>query len=644
VSQTQSTDVADLAEAFSERWRIIHFLDDITTTVDVNAHFSLRGPPAFALIRPLRLSSGATDSKLRASADRSSEIGIRPPTKDQLLAKMSCSSYAHFCHRQFSFYIGLPVRSSRPSALSHLWSNSPGQRGVLCFLIVALLLFVAAAVIRTTALTDFPTFIHNDESGAAVYLYSSFLEPGAPSPLWGFNGYGGHCNLGPWLGSLGAQITGENTLWSARLTSAVSGLLSILLCALALYPLYGPRVVVFFLATVTPFHLHVHFSRTGFTYIHAVLMSALVFWAYSNSLRRKTWLSFCLVGVALGFAVMAYSATHVLPAAIGVALLINFLSSDFKAQSGKGGIAVRALKVCLLIGAGVLIALGPQIVHVAHAGFPSSSRLHSQFILDTLLSPPTPGPDGQTASPLLLLWQQFERTVSFFYGRDGAVQYGAGRGLFERWTNILAIFGSLVLLFKSLRGDSFAVLLLSTGVFTVLGSMMMVEGSFSPHLIVFSILGPIGCAFGLDTLFRIVRLRSPWIIIPVIAALLWPWGVWNYEYIKEVDQRKFTVNTWIHHLPVNREGVLQVRNISKLYVDIRESMYPLMYPKAKFDSLPSADAAQQLRGLLESSTCPCLVIIDRERESEVEVYLNGASRSFEKLTEPRIPGAAYYIR
>lgn len=534
--------------------------------------------------------------------------------------------------------------SSRPSALSRLWSNPPGQRGTTGFVIAALLLFAAAAVIRTTALTDFPAYIHNDESGAAVYLYPSFLKPGAPSPLWGFNGYGGHCNLGPWLGSLGAQITGENTLWSARLTSAASGLFSILLCALALYPLYGARVVVFFLATVAPFHLHVHFSRTGFTYIHAVLMSALVFWTYSNSLRRKTWLSFCLVGIALGLAVMAYSATHVLPAAVGVALLTNFLSSDFKAHSGRRGVVVSALTICLLVGVGVLLALGPQIVHVAHAGFPSSSRLHSQFVLGDLLSPSTPGPGGQTVSPLLLLWQQFQHTVSFFYSRDAAVQYGGSRGLFERWTNILAIFGGLVLLFKSLRGDSFAALLLSTGVFTVLGSMMMVEGSFSPHFIVFSILGPIGCAFGLDALFRIVRLRSPWIIIPVIAAMLWPWGVWNYEYIKEVDRRKFTVNTWIHHLPVQREEVLQLRNISQLYVDVRESMYALMYPKAKFDSLPTADAVQQLRGFIESSTCPCLVIIDRERESEVEGYLNGAGRSFEKLTEPRILGAAYYIR
>ncbi len=521
--------------------------------------------------------------------------------------------------------------------------HSADNRYPKALLFTALLLLLAVIAMRTVALVDFPAYIHNDESAAPIYIYPLFLKPGGPFALWGFNGYGGHCNLGPWLGSLGAQITGENTLWTARLSSATSGILSVVFCALALNSLYGLRITVFFLAAVAPFHLHIHYARTGFTYIHAVLMSSLVFWAFARCVKKQSLASFAVLGASLGLAVMAYSATHVLPAAVGAGLLMTLFSPSFKEGLGSRGLTQGALKVGVAVMLGIVLTLGPQIIYVIFEGFPSSSRLHSQLLLGHSGAAWTKGPDGQALSLLQVIWNQIDRTLAFFYSRDSAVQYGGYQGLFELWSGALAGLGGLVLLVRSLQRDAFAVVLIATAVSTVLGSAMMVEGSFSPHLIVFSILGPIGCAFGMDALFRVLRIRSVVLTIAAAVLPLWPWAVWNYEYLKEVDRRKFSVNTWLYHLPIQREDVLQLANISKLYADFGESMYPLMYPKAKMRTLPATDALNQLQTLISNNSCPCVAVIDPENERAAESLLQGLGKNFQKLGEPRVLGSAYYI-
>ena len=505
--------------------------------------------------------------------------------------------------------------------------------------IAALVLLALAACARLIYLAEFPSFIHNDESGIAVFVVPPFLEFPPQSPLWGFTFYGGHGNFGGFLGSIPALITGNNDLWALRLGSALSGILSIALFALALNVTFGCRVALFFIAAVAPFHLHVHFSRTGFPYIHAVLLTSALTYALARFAHKPTSSRVFVVGLCLGFALMVYSATYVLPAAVGVGFVGVVLSAKYKSFYPHRRV-YGALKLLVWFVVGTLCALGPQLVFIWRRGFTSASRLHSQ----TLWSAESSN-HGFSAwvSGAERFGRQLVRTLEFFYRHDGAVQ-GSGPLLTTSYYQYIAAFGLVVMVFHLVRGSSLMWFLVTTGVTTVLGSALMIEANFSPHLIIFSLLAPLAFALSLDAVCAIVRLRSVLITAVLLVVCFVPWAWSNYLQVKDYDQRKYTINTWFLRLPIDRTQVLQVVNLSRYYADVGESMYTVMYPKAKMSKVEADDPVQHVSTLIEKKACPCVVLVENDREESLKSFLRERQRTFDTFPHPKGAGIAFFIR
>lgn len=505
--------------------------------------------------------------------------------------------------------------------------------------LAALVLLALAACARLVYLAEFPSFIHNDESGIAVFVVPPFLEFPPQSPLWGFTFYGGHGNFDGFLSSIPALITGSNDLWALRLGSALSGILSIALFALALNVSFGCRVALFFTAAVIPFHLHVHYSRTGFPYIHAVLLTGALTYAFSRFAHKPMPSRAFIVGLCLGFALMVYSATYVLPVALGIGFLGVVCSSKFRDIYSRQR-AYGALKLVVSLVGGTLCALGPQLVYVYQKGFTSASRLHSQ----TLWS----GESSNHGIDALVrgaerFGNQLIRTLEFFYRHDGAAQ-GSGPLLTTSYYQYIAAFGLIVMLVHLAKGSAVMWFLVTAGVSTVLGSALMIEANFSPHLIIFSLLTPLAFALALDAVCTMLRLRSVIVTAVLLMVCSVPWAWWNYLQIKDFDQRKSSINTWFLRLPTDREEVLQVVNLSRYYADVGESMYRVMYPKATMSKVAVDDPIQHVSSLISNKSCPCVVLVENDREDALKSFLRENNRYFDTFVHEKRFGVAFFIR
>jgi hypothetical protein len=155
------------------------------------------------------------------------------------------------------------------------------RRGASLAALTCIVLLAVGVIARSAYLSHFPMQVHADESSSVVEGVSKFVVGEGGWALHG-SAFGGHPNLSYWLTAILGRIVGELSLWSARLGSALSGSLSLLLFTLFVWQVFGRRVGLFFLVFAVPFHLHVHYSRTAFPYIHAVFFAALVSLAFAR--------------------------------------------------------------------------------------------------------------------------------------------------------------------------------------------------------------------------------------------------------------------------------------------------------------------------------------------------------------------------
>lgn len=507
-------------------------------------------------------------------------------------------------------------------------------------LLIAVMLVALTVAARTVKLTEFPSAIHNDESGIAVYVVPTFLGPKAAPAMWGFNGYGGHGNFGNWLLSLPAQVAGESTLLGVRSMAAVCGILSALCFALGLRAAYGGRVALIFLAFVAPFHFHVHFSRTGFQYITAAFTIGLVTWAFGCVVSKPSKKNSAFLGAALGLALNTYSATHILPGALAAGLLALFLSPNYRQAEPHGRLRPFAALLAMAT-AGFLVTFGAQLWYLIVYGFPNSSRVHSQL----WLLHPKPGQEGISIAAIAqTLWMHLEKTLRFFYERDNAAQYGCSRGLLEAWSACLAALGALVLAWRSLRLDPFSIFVISAAVLTLVGSSFMVEGNFSPHLIIFALLAPMACAVGLDTILKLAKVRSQALSAAIVAAAAIPWSMWNYSYLRDVDGRKDSIINWLLHLPIERTEVTNMVNFSSHSTDFKESMYPLMFPKAAYTTEQPTDVPAAIRSFMQAKSCPCVFIINTSASESAAQAVAESGKAAETFSYGKLPAVALFVK
>lgn len=493
------------------------------------------------------------------------------------------------------------------------------------FLIPIFLLFTIAVVLRLVVLSEYPQYIHNDEVATAFDMLP-FLKTPMESPLWGYTLNGGHSNLSVFMSAIPAYFTDRVDLFTLRLATALSGIGSILFFSFALSRLYGRGVMCLFLVAVGPYFFHIHYSRSGYNYIHAALFTAILCWSFAYFQQALSSRTAFFMGGVLGLSVMTYSVSYILPAPVACAMLWIAISDQFRDKFFTQRLK-HALRLGLISLSGFLIILGPQIIYTAMHGFSTSSRLRSQSLFVH-----TQNTDlfERITTFLQKFWMQLMHTTDIFFRADGARQ-GVGPLIAEPVSQTLVVVGTGILLFRCIKRDPFAMLVLSIVLFSVLGSALMIEANFSPHFILLTIVLPYVGILPLEVLYKRFLAARPALFVAWLVVLLIPWTWWNYQHWIEADRRRGDLNTWLLRLPIDRDGIKSFANCSPYYADIRERMYTLMYPNAKRETLSFDEPIASLSAFLAKESCPCVVLFEHKNENLVEKWLQEQHRNFTKL-------------
>lgn len=498
------------------------------------------------------------------------------------------------------------------------------------FILGFTLLIVASAFVRIPYLTHYPPQVHNDEAATGIYILELIKSAG-----WALYGTTwGHPNLNFWISSIPTKLTGETSVWTIRLMSAVAGVLSLVFFGAAVALWKGRRASLIFLLFTTPFHIHAHYSRTGFIYNHAILSISLTTLLFVLMLRNPTPIRRFVLGLSLGLAILVYPVTQVVPfALIGTAVAIHILATwnPIKVCA----LCLRDWKAFTLILCGFLAGCGAQVIFWFQNGY--ESRVRSQFFL-------LPGPRkhlegvmGGPSSPLEIWWFNVKQTAMFFYHGDLAAQYGFFKPPLAPAMAALAILGVFIMIVRSFKRDRFSILVLLTSIGTFLGSTLLVEGDFSPHLIVFGLYLPLFCAVGCDFLWSAIRINQPMLITPVMLGVGVWWALWNFNYYEEnVKRWKQYRVTYILNLPIDTKAVRSLISMSKYPESLEESFYSLVFPNASTHILnPSSDSGQVILDIGERSGLPALAVVDPEQEPAVVAKLSEARRKVSAFAHPQ---------
>ena len=516
---------------------------------------------------------------------------------------------------------------SRPNSAS----PEPPPRECALWMVAAVV-FVLGILARSVYLEELPAYIHNDESATAIYITPPFFNNPPDPIMFGQNNYGGHANFGAWLASLYLRAFGGKTLWAIRMGSMVCGVLSLLFGALLVRSWLGLRAMVFFLAAVVPFHLHIHYSRTGFIYMQAALFVALVGYLFASFARKPSLLNGLLLGVTTGFSLMVYSATQVLLGVLSIGVPVVLLSKTSREYYGKAAVA-KGIGAALAVVAGTAISFGSFVYHAYTGGF--SSRFLAQSIFQGHLGRSLVQELWQDASLRERVTENLKSTASFFWAGDASNQYGFIGPMLENISYTVVLFGCVVLLYRCVRFDAVALFVTALSVATIIGSGLMIEKNFSPHFVAFGLILPMVGALGLETACRFLRLRAPLWGAGIAILLFIPWSYWNCNYYLGFDSRKRNLDTFILQLPIARESVKNVVNYTPLITDFSESFYMLRYPHTKFVKrveVPNLDVMSDATAFITPPACPCLLILPHEQYAGFIQSLISSNRGFKEFS------------
>jgi 4-amino-4-deoxy-L-arabinose transferase-like glycosyltransferase len=512
------------------------------------------------------------------------------------------------------------------------------------FLLACAALLIAGALVRSMYLTHFPMQVHNDESAMVIYGFSPFYSPQGAWALYG-SSFAGHPNFGYWLAAIPSRLLGAQSLWNLRISSSIMGVISILFFAYFIKQSYGKRMALLFLMFVTPFHLHVHYSRTGFHYIHAAMFFGITSAAFFHTITTgsKRWAF--VTGVTMGLGALVYPATNVLPFAMIAAGLVGKFPTHGQSLSIWRS-PRTSLAACLAFAGGVALTFGPQALYSISHGF--LNRLEHTYILHPhSIRHVAPLMGNIPVTTPGVLWYNLLKTFEFFYWRDSGEQYNFFQNPLPIWAGILAAIGFLALTLRALKREPIAIYLASTCLGTVLASALMVEANFSPHLILFSILLPLLCALGLHTLFKLFRVTPLPLVGGISVAILVGWSTWNWHYynraVDPLRPRLSDTETWLFNIPINPFEVKQIVNVSGRDLNLVESNFRLVFPSAKPLRVEAGNidfAAEQVT----SGQLPAIVIVNNAQSAETQSKLGAKGRTVQTFSYPRQAVSFVYVQ
>jgi len=336
------------------------------------------------------------------------------------------------------------------------------------FIAVAVIV-LAAAVLRVVALEDYPIALHNDEMSCLIEA-RGFLESNTAL----FNtGWFGCPNLGFFFTSLLLRVLGP-TLLALRLSSVFLGLLSLIAAYLLVRRLFGVRPALLLLLLTTPFHWHLHFSRSGFHYMQASSLTVVAVLLFAIAIDRRSPVLFGCAGVITGVAFQTYYAAWLTPMILGAWAVARLLS-----DREQGKITLKGFTVAMVL---FIVTIAPLLAHYVERPDGAISRSNQVFLLSDSNQAHVINSYG-TSDPAKLLTMNAVRLGRFLIGNlgDTSVQYGLQGQFFDPFLLPLFLAGLAyaLTLVRQPGGQLLWIWFLGT---MIAGGLLTIDAVFSPRL------------------------------------------------------------------------------------------------------------------------------------------------------------------
>jgi hypothetical protein len=470
-------------------------------------------------------------------------------------------------------------------------------------IIVLTVVLLAAALLRVVALETYPVALHNDEMSCMIEA-RGFL--GGSPEIFGAGWY--NCpNLGFFLTSLPLRVFGQ-TLFGLRLGSALLGLLSLIAVYLLARRLFGVRPAILLLIMTTPFHWHLHFSRTGFHYMQAASLTAIAVWFFVVAIDRRSPVLFGCAGVVTGIACQTYYAAWLTPIILVAWAMARALSDREQRKNAIGGLAVTI--------AFLVVTLAPLMAFYAEKPGYAITRPSNVFLFSEYNKHHVADAYG-TTNPGSLLVKNSGRLLGFFVGRfgDSAYQYGLQHQFIDPFLVLFFVGGlacSLTLI-RTPGGQLLWIWFLGT---IIAGGLLTIDAPFSPRLIGITPIVLLFPALLIDRILRLPQISARrWllagatvVVAVVIAGSAW----WNLHmtFVRYPKEHFYNARDYITRLALDLKWVRTIANFGAPELFDHQS-YTALIPHIERRNIDTWNSPQSPVDIMNSLPSRSLIIMSR---------------------------------
>ena len=442
-------------------------------------------------------------------------------------------------------------------------------------------ILLAAALLRVVAIEHYPIALHNDEMSCLIEA-QGFLE--SKTALFNL-GWFSCPNLGFFLTSLPMWILGP-TLLAVRLSSAFLGLVSLFATYLLVRRFFGVRPALLLLLLTTPFHWHLHFSRTGFHYMQAGSLTAVAVLLFAIAIDRRSPVIFGCAGVATGIACQTYYAAWLTPLILGAWSVARLLS-----DREQGKIAIKGFAVAMVLS---IVTLAPLLPRYVDCPSCATSRTRQVSLLSDHNREHMLASHG-TSDPVKLLAANTVRLGRLFVGKagDSSNQYGLQGRFVDPFLLPLFLAGLAyaLTLVRHSGGQLLWIWFLGT---MISGGLLTIDAPFTPRLIGITAVVLLFPALLIDRILRVRRIAdSRWLTAAAtgaFCAVLVCSAWWNLHttFVRYPRTSPFCNRDYIFRIASELGEVKTIVNFS-YPEDFEHEAYRSLFPNIRGENFPPAE-------------------------------------------------------
>ena len=446
----------------------------------------------------------------------------------------------------------------------------------MCTVVEILLVLAITAfgfVLRFFDLEAIPPFVHGDE--AYFGLDAIKVLQGQISNLFG-TGFQDIPILSLVHQAVVMRWFGAD-LFGLRLSSVITGTLTIPLLYLLARLMVSRPVALFVAFLLAVSSWDIHFSRVGLDNVQVSPPQVMAAYLLLHAMRTRQHLDFGLCGLATGLCIYLYYSGRIVPIIVGVFLIYKLLTERaFLRQTG--------VQVAVLILATFVIA-APQLGYYVARSHSFVAHMRGVFIGNNLLHASGGDPNATLAD---VLPNQVRRMLlGYNYYPDTSGQYGTHQALLDSATALLFLIG-LGYAMAHLRQEGYALLVIWFWCVFVFAGVLIVGPPNAPRLL--GVL-PALCLLAGVTVHRAVqqltrpRWRVGWspaygVVLPLVAVIAYA----NYD---DYFRRYVPDHTGIHPPTAIARYLADQGSSQMIYLlgapqmSIRSSQVELLAPTAQ---------------------------------------------------------------